>query len=106
MLELDRDSAMGAARATLRSIDRRRHARADRARERVATILGNLDVILMHLPEDAPADDLREIERIVNALRTADQNIGAGKLPAGMQALDLARARVDRMAMRLRDRLV
>ena len=105
-MSLDRGCGVGAAKSVLRNIERRRHARADRARDRVMAILGNLDVILAHLPEDAPDDDLREIERIVTALRTADQDLANGRLGAGMQALDLARARVDRLAMRLRDRLV
>lgn len=90
------------AKSVLRGIEKRRHARAEAAREKVLLMLASLDTILSRLPEDAPAEDLAEIERIVTTLRTADQSLSRGVLASGMQSLDLARARIERMAARLR----
>ncbi len=91
------------AKSVLRGIEKRRHARAETAREKVLRMLAALDTIMSRLPEDAAASDLAEIERIVNTLRTADQSLSRGVTSSGMQSLDLARARIDRLADRLRD---
>lgn len=91
------------AKSVLRGIERRRHSRAELARSKVLEMLAELDTILSQLPEDATNSDLAEIERIVNTLRTADQSFQRNILTSGMQSLDLARARIARMAARLRE---
>lgn len=92
-----------AAKAVLRGIEKRRHARAESARERVLRMMALLDTLLTRMPEDAPETDMREIERIVNALRTADQSLSRGITGEGMQALELAGARIQRLAARFQD---
>lgn len=91
------------ARLVLRGIEKRRHPRAEAARARVLEMMTRLDTILSRLPEEAPPEDLQEIDRIVNALRTADQSLSRGIVVAGMQSLELARARIERMHRRLEE---
>ena len=89
------------ARVVLRMINGRRHTSSASASERVMEMMAHLDVVLLNLPEDPPADMISEIERIVVTLRTADQNFSDGNSASGMQSLELAKARLDRLAAKL-----
>jgi exonuclease VII small subunit len=89
------------AKTVLSNIERRRSARTSTARQRVLGMAAMLDVILARMPESPAEADLREIERIVNALHTADQNLARGAVSAGLQIFELARARIQRLAARL-----
>lgn len=79
----------------------RRHTSAESARERVMAMMADLDVVLLHLPEDPPDEIITEVERVVITLRTADQCLSDGNSASGMQSLELAKARLDRLAARL-----
>lgn len=89
------------ARVVLRMIKGRRHTRAATANERVMAMMADLDKVLLYLPQDPPDDVIAEIERVVMTLRTADQCLSDGNSASGMQSLELAKARLDRIAARL-----
>lgn len=89
------------ARVMLRMIQRHRHSQAASARERVLSTMADLDLIILRLPEDPPQDLVDEVERIVSALRNADVRLADGDSRAGMLQLDLASARLRRLADRL-----
>lgn len=90
------------AKFVLHAIDRRRNPRVESAHDKVLGMFAALDMILTQMPEDAPDSDLEEIERIVTTLRTADQSFSQGGSSSGMQSLELARARIERLALRIR----
>ena len=85
----------------LRMIQRHRHSQAASARERVLATLADLDLVILRLPEDPPDDMVAEVERIVMSLRNADETLSRGDARSGMQSLDLAAARLHRLADRL-----
>ncbi|MCA8949011.1 MAG: hypothetical protein KDE27_05880 [Planctomycetes bacterium] len=89
------------ARVVLRMIKGRRHTSAASASERVMSMMADLDKVLLYLPQDPPDDIITDVERVVMTLRTADQCLTDGNTASGMQSLDLARARLDRIAARL-----
>lgn len=84
------------ARSMLRTLERRRNQRAQ-ARERVLEMMASLDLVIAQLPEALDPGMLSEIERVVITLRTADQSIEDGQVRSGLQSLDLARARIERL---------
>lgn len=88
-------------RAVLRRIGARKHTSAEGARERILAMMAALDYVMAHLPEDPPDDVVTEIERVVTTLRTSDDAFGAGNARSGMQTLDLARARLERLSRSL-----
>jgi hypothetical protein len=85
----------------LRMIQRHRHSQAATARELVVTTMADLDQVLLRLPPEPDEAIINEIARIVTTLRTADQQLGAANSRGGMQALDLACARLQRLARSL-----
>ena len=89
------------AKSLLNSIDKRRSVRSEVVRQRVLAVFALLEVLLSRLPEEPAESDMHEIERIVAALRSADANLGHGARTAGVQALELAKARTERLAARL-----
>lgn len=91
------------AKFVLHTIGRRRNPRVENAHDKVLAMFAALDTILTEMPEDAATSDLAEIERIVTTLRTADDSFVHGNSNAGMQSLELARGRIERLAMRLRE---
>lgn len=84
-------------------IQRHRHSQAASARERVMATMADLDLVILRLPEDPPDDMVAEVERIVMSLRNADETLSRGDSRAGMLSLDLAAARLRRLADRLPD---
>jgi hypothetical protein len=86
------------ARVVLRSFARRSE-RAD-AQRRVTAMLAMLDVVIGQLPEDVDDDTLADVERVVTTLRTADASIENDQITSGLQSLDLAQARLSRLAQR------
>lgn len=69
--------------------------------ERVTQLFLVLDSMVGQLPEDLPDGVLEEVERVVDALHDVDQNWPqCGDAPAN-QKLDLAAARLRRIAQRL-----
>ena len=87
----------------LRLIQRHRHSQAASARERVLATMADLDLVILRLPEDPPDDMIAEVERIVRSLRNADETLGRGDSRSGMLSLELAAARLRRLADRLPD---
>ncbi|MCA8973337.1 MAG: hypothetical protein KDC98_01380 [Planctomycetes bacterium] len=87
-----------AAKALLCMMKTRRHDRAESAHERIAATMAALDTVIVHLPDDPTDDQVAEVDRIVTALRTADECLGNGNTHSGIQLLDLARGRVQRLA--------
>lgn len=89
------------AKALLCMIEMRRHSSAESARERVMAMMAALDAIILHLPEDPPDEVLVEVERVVTTLRTADESLQSGDSRTGIQSLDLAKGRLERLRKRL-----
>lgn len=89
------------ARSVLRKIGNHRHSNATSARDRVLDMMAGLDFVILHLPDDPPDDVMAEIERIVTTLRTSDEAFVSGNTRTGMQSLELARARLDRLTKQL-----
>ena len=85
----------------LRMIQQRRHIQTASARERVLATLADLDVVMLRLPEDPPQQLVAEIERIVQSLRNADESLERADSRAGMLSLELASARLRRLAAEL-----
>lgn len=86
------------AKNVLRRIGRRVDQRSETTRQRIQRLLVSLDAILSTLPEDVPESTLKEVERIVQALHTADQSWNQGQQTSARQSLELAGARIDRLA--------
>ena len=82
-------------------IQRHRHTQTASAFERVGLTLSDLDLVILRLPEDPPENLVAEVERIVRSLRNADEALSRGDSRAGMQSLDLASARLRRLAAQL-----
>lgn len=82
-------------------IQRHRHSQAASARERVLATMADLDLVILRLPDDPPDEMIAEVERIVMSLRNADETLSRGDSRAGMLSLELASARLSRLAARL-----
>ena len=89
------------AKVVLRVIGKRAQGNRDSIRNQIVHMTLSLDEIIMKLPDDPPDDMVAELERIVTALRTADNSLLANEVPAALGSLDLARKRLDRFVQRI-----
>ena len=84
------------AKVVLRVIGNRSQGNRNSVRDQIVHMTLSLDEVILKLPEDPPDDMVAELERIVTALRTADQSLLAEQIPAALSSLELARQRLDR----------
>ncbi len=69
--------------------------------ERASQLFSVLDSLLSVLPQDTPDDVLEEVERVVETLHNVDQSWPACGDGEAQRLLDLAAARLRRIAKRL-----
>ncbi|MFK7742395.1 MAG: hypothetical protein AB8H80_18925 [Planctomycetota bacterium] len=83
-------------RVKLRMLSNREASFGRIARREIDSMLADLDVVMLRLPDDPPDDLCTELERIATTIRNADAElINANRTAAG-QLLALAQARLRR----------
>lgn len=86
------------AKAVLRRLGPKAQRRSEAIRLRLQRMLVSLDAILTSLPEDVTQEVLGEVDRIVVTLHTADASWSQGAFASASQSIELAGARIDRLA--------